>query len=155
MISKEEHNMKKIISRGLLGIPLGITISNILALVISVIAGNGEYYAYVPSLAVSVGGALNAAALQTLLSGVLGAVFGAASLIWEKDSWSLVKQTAVYFLVAAAAMLPIAYITGWMEHSFIGFIIYTAIFAGTFLIVWLIQYLRWKAKICKLNSELK
>lgn len=155
MTPKEEFVMKKIILRGSLGIPLGITISNILALVISVIAGDGEYYAYVPSLAVSVGGALNAAVLQTFLSGILGAVFGAASLIWEKDSWSLVKQTAVYFIVVAAAMLPIAYITGWMEHSIIGFLIYTAVFAVVFLIIWLIQYFRWRAKISKLNSELK
>lgn len=147
--------MKKIISRGFLGIPLGITINSILALVISAVAGNGEYYAYVPSLAAAVGGSLNAAALQTVLSGVLGAVFGAASVVWEKDSWSLVKQTAVYFLAAAAAMLPIAYITGWMEHSLAGFLIYTAVFAAIFLAVWLIQYFRWKAKIGKLNSELK
>ncbi len=147
--------MKKIISRGFLGIPLGITISNILALVISVIAGDGEYYPYVPALAVSVGGSLNAAVLQTVLSGVLGAVFGAASLIWEKESWSLVKQSAVYFFIVAAAMLPIAYITGWMEHSVTGFLIYRTIFAAIFLIVWLIQYFRWKAKVKRLNSELK
>jgi len=42
MISKEETVMKKIISRGFLGIPLGITISNILAQVISVIAGRSR-----------------------------------------------------------------------------------------------------------------
>ncbi len=155
MISKEETVMKKIISRGFLGIPLGITISNILALVISVIAGDGEYYPYVPALAVSVSGSLNAAVLQTVLSGVLGAVFGAASLIWEKESWSLVKQSAVYFFIVAAAMLPIAYITGWMEHSVTGFLIYMTIFAAIFLIVWLIQYFRWKAKVKRLNSELK
>ncbi|MDE5993277.1 MAG: DUF3021 domain-containing protein, partial [Oscillospiraceae bacterium] len=117
--------MKKTILRGLLGFPLGIAISSILALVISGIAGNGEYYAYPPSLADSVGGELNAAALQTVLSGILGAAFGAASVIWEKDSWSLAKQSAVYFFVSAAAMLPIAYFTEWMEHSLKGFLIYT------------------------------
>lgn len=147
--------MKKTILRGLLGFPLGIAISSILALAISGIAGNGEYYAYPPSLADSVGGELNAAALQTILSGILGAVFGAASVIWEKDSWSLAKQSAVYFLVSAAAMLPVAYLTEWMEHSLKGFLIYTAIFAGTFLSVWIIQYLMWRAKIKKLNSGLK
>lgn len=147
--------MKKTVSRGLLGVPLGIAINSVIALIVSIAVGDGGYYPYAPSLAAAVGGGLNAAALQTVLSGVLGAVFGAASTIWEKDSWSLVKQTAIYFLLVSAAMFPIAYFTGWMERSLIGFIIYAAMFSAVFLTVWLIQYFRWKAKIGKINAGLK
>ncbi len=146
--------MKKALQRGLLGIPLGITISSILAIIISLCIGNGEYYACVPSLAESVGGELNGVIIQTVLSGVLGAAFGAASVIWEIDSWSLAKQSAVYFAVAALAMFPVAYLAEWMEHSFTGFLIYFAVFTGIFAAVWLSQYLIWKKRIKKINSEI-
>lgn len=146
--------MKKALLRGLLGIPLGITISSILAIIISLCIGNGEYYACVPSLAESAGGELNGVIIQTVMSGILGAAFGAASVIWEIDSWSLAKQSAVYFAVASLAMFPIAYITEWMEHSLAGFLIYFAVFAGTFAAVWVSQYLIWKKRIKKINSEI-
>ncbi len=146
--------MKKALQRGLLGIPLGITISSILAIIISLCIGENEFYACVPSLAESVGGELNGVILQTVLSGILGAAFGAASVIWEKDSWSLAKQSAIYFAVASLAMFPIAYLAEWMEHSITGFLIYFAVFAGIFAIVWISQYLLWKKRIKKINSEI-
>ena len=34
-----------------------------------------------------------------------------ASVIWEIDSWSLAKQSGIYFSIACVTMLPIAYIT--------------------------------------------
>ena len=146
--------MKKELQRGLLGIPLGITISSILAIIISLCIGNGEFYACVPSLAESVGGELNGVMLQTALSGILGAAFGAASVIWEIDSWSLAKQSAIYFAVASIVMFPIAYLAEWMEHSITGFLIYFAVFTGIFAAVWLSQYLIWKKRIKKINSEI-
>ncbi len=146
--------MKKALQRGLVGIPLGITISSILAIIISLCVGKNEYYACVPSLAESVGGELNGVIIQTVMSGILGAVFGAASVIWEIDSWSLAKQSAVYFAVASLAMFPIAYITEWMEHSITGFVVYFAVFTGIFAFVWLSQYLLWKKKIKNINSKI-
>ena len=71
------------------------------------------------------------------------------------DHWSLVKQTGVYFLIGSLAMLPIAYLAHWMEHSLRGilgyFLIYLAIFAG----IWAIQYLTWRHRIGKLNQKLE
>ncbi len=136
-----------------MGIPLGITISSILAIIISLCIGKNEYYPCVPSLAESVGGELNGVIFQTLMSGILGAAFGAASVIWETD-WSLAKQSAVYFAVASLAMFPTAYLTGWMEHTAIGFLEYFAVFTGTFAAVWLTQYFIWKKRINNINSKI-
>ena len=49
---KKEMNLKKqIFLRGLLGIPLGITIGYLITIVLSLVWGNGYYSPCVPSLA--------------------------------------------------------------------------------------------------------
>lgn len=75
-----------------------------------------------------------------------------ASVIWELDSWSLAKQSGIYFLIASIMMLPIAYIANWMKHSIGGFLSYAGIFTAIFVAVWLAQYLSWKRKIKKMNE---
>lgn len=142
----------KIIKRGLLGFPLGIAIGFVITLIISAFIGDGSFYPATPRFIETVGSELAAVVLQTVLCGILGAGFAAASVIWEIDSWSLAKQSGIYFLVISVIMLPIAYLSGWMEHSLFGFLSYAGIFVGIFVAVWLSQYLAWKCKIKKMNS---
>lgn len=146
---------KKLILRGLLGMPVGISIGFIITIIISVFIGNGEFYAVAPELAASMGNELNAVILQTVLCGIMGIGFAMASVIWEIDSWSLAKQSAVYFVIISAVMLPIAYAANWMKHSAAGVISYIGIFAAIFVIVWLTQYFSWKAKIKKINARVE
>ncbi len=145
---------KKIISRGLIGALQGIVIGYMITIIISAINGTGEYLPCVPNLTLQIGTETGAVILQTILCALLGAVYGGASVIWELDDWSLAKQSLVYFALAAAAMLPIAYLTHWMEHSLRGILLYTAIFIFIFLLVWLVQYIIWKNKVKKLNKSL-
>ena len=76
----------------------------------------------------------------------------AASVIWELDSWSLAKQSGIYFLIVSVIMLPVAYIANWMNHSAAGILSYTGIFVAIFIAVWLVQYFIWKMKIKKMNA---
>ena len=101
------------------------------------------------------GSEIYAVALQTLLCGLLGTAFGICSLIWEIDKWSIAKQTGIYFLSASFIMMPIAYLTNWMEHTLVGFVIYFGVFAAIFVIVWIVQYFIWRVKIKKMNARIK
>ena len=85
----------------------------------------------------------------------MGAGFAMASVIWKLDSWSLAKQSGIYFLIACVITLPVAYIANWMEHSVVGFLSYAGIFTAIFIAVWFIQYLAWKQKIKKINARVK
>ena len=76
-----------------------------------------------------------------------------ASVVWELDSWSLVKQSGVYFSIACLLMLPIAYVTNWMKHSAMGVLSYIGIFVAIFVVTWLVQYFVWLNKIKKMNAE--
>lgn len=145
---------KKALLRGLLGFPLGIAIGYIITILISLFYGQGYYLPCVPSLAESAGSELGAVLLQAVLCGLLGSCFASCSIIWELDSWSILKQTGVHFLITAFVMLPIAYINKWMEHSIGGFLLYLAVFIIIFALIWLIQYIFWKNKIKEINQLL-
>ena len=143
---------KKIIMRGLFGLPTGIAIGFVITLIISACIGNGSFYPVTPELIDTMGNELNAVILQTVLCAIMGVGFAAASVIWELDSWSLAKQSGVYFMTISVVMLPIAYVTNWMKHTILGVLSYVAIFAAIFVVVWLSQYLLWKRKIKKMNA---
>ena len=146
---------KKIMKRMWIGLPVGIAMGCIITLIISACIGDGTFYSVAPELTEKMGSELNAVILQTVLCGVIGVGFAAASVIWELDSWSLAKQSGVYFLVIGIILLPIAYVTNWMQHSVVGFLSYIGIFVGIFVAVWLSQYLCWKQRIKKMNDRVR
>ena len=146
---------RKLILRGLFGFPVGVAIGFVITIIISVCVGDGFFYPVTPELIVTMGNELNAVILQTVLCGIMGAGFAMASVIWEMDSWSLAKQSGIYFSVACIVMLPIAYVTNWMKHTVGGILAYVGIFVVIFLVVWLIQYSAWKRKIKKMNDSIK
>ena len=113
---------KKIIMRGLFGLPAGIAFGFIITIIISACIGKGIYYPVKPSLIEVAGSELNAVILQTVLCGIMGAGFAMASVIWKLDSWSLAKQSGIYFLIVGVITLPVADIANWMEHSVAGFL---------------------------------
>ena len=145
---------KKLIGRGLIGFPVGIAIGYVITVIISICIGDGFFHPVNPELVNKMGSELNAILIQTGLSGIMGTGFAMASVIWEIDKWSIAKQTGIYFVLTAAAMMPVAYITGWMEHSTIGVVTYFGIFVIIFVVVWMIQYSVIKCNIRKMNENL-
>ena len=63
------------------------------------------------------GSELNAVILQIILSLAYGAVWGGASVIWEKDNWSILKETIVHLVICSLATFPIAYFSRWMSYD--------------------------------------
>ena len=117
-------------------------------------SNNGNFYPCVPSLIKQFGNEITAVIVQTILSALLGAGFAVSSLIWEKDDWSLLKQTSVYFAIVTVLMMTVAYVCEWMAHSVRGVLCYFAIFFAIFIIVWVIQFIIWKRRISKINSKI-
>jgi hypothetical protein len=100
------------------------------------------------------GSELNAVIIQTILSAILGAGFAGASVIWEKDEWSLLKQTGIYFAIVTVIMMMVAYVCEWMEHSVKGVASYFAVFFAIFIMVWLVRYIGWKVYISKIKEKI-
>ena len=146
--------MKKIISRVLYSFPIGISCSVGISLFLSLLFGEGKYYPFAASLVFFTGSEVKAMLLQTMLSGILGGVFGGMSFIWEIERWSILKQTAVYFLSVSIPMMGISYLLYWMEHSLNGFLLYFLIFVMVFFVVWLFNFAIYWFKVRRINEEL-
>ena len=65
------------------------------------------------------------------------------------------KQTGIYFTVISLVMLPVAYLTYWMEHSVTGFLSYFGIFALLFVLIWLVQLWGGRRSVKAMNDRLK
>ena len=146
--------MKKIVSRVLYSFPIGISCSVGISLLLSLIFGEGKYYPFADPLVSFTGSEVKAMLMQTILSGILGSVFGGMSFIWEIERWSILKQTAVYFLSVSIPMMGISYLLYWMEHSLSGFLLYFLIFVMVFIVVWLFNLAAYWFKVRRMNRDL-
>ena len=63
---------------------------------------------------------INAVVAQMIASLLYGAVWAGASVIWEMDDWSLLRQTVTHLLAGSIATFPVAYLMYWMKHSIAG-----------------------------------
>lgn len=146
---------KKLIFRCLLGAPLGLAISTAITILISLAVGDGQFYPVVPELVTDCGTELNAVLLQAGCSLLYGAAWAGASLIWEQERWSLLRQTLTHLAVCSTATFPIAYLMRWMEHSAVGALQYFGIFFAVYLFVWLSQYAAIRRKVRQINRRVR
>ena len=146
---------RKALMRGLSGFPEGIAIGTVITIVISLIKGNGSYYPCVPDFVSFVGNEIMAVIIQTIIWGLLGSIFGTASIICSMEGWSIARQRGVYFIIGGGAIMTAGYILRWMPYSIYGAIGFLMIFFAVFLIVWLANYLFFMIKIKKLNRNIE
>ena len=147
--------IKKLLLRAFIGLFIGIAIGQIISVAISLSLGGEDFSPCAPQFVAAVGNENAAVALQTLLCGIMGMGFAAASVIWELDKINIAAQTGICFLIYSVFMFPIAYFAYWMEHSVIGFLTYFGIFAAIFVTMWIGQYFVWRKRIKDINDGLK
>ncbi|HML68192.1 MAG TPA: DUF3021 domain-containing protein [Clostridia bacterium] len=145
---------KELIKRCLLGAPLGLAISTVITILISIIIADGRYHAVVPELTSEMGSEINAVVLQAVLSLIYGAAWAGASVVWDAEHWSLLKMTLVHLIVTSVATFPIAYFARWMPHDAKGILIYIGIFVVIYASIWASQYSAMKKKIREMNEKI-
>lgn len=145
---------KKIILRSLVGAPIGLALTVLITVFISLAIGDGNYYPVVPMLIEECGSELKAMILQTICSLLYGAAMAGGSVIWEMEKWSILRQTVTHLVVCSVSMFPVAYFMYWMPHSVVGIIVYYGIFFAIYLGIWLFQYFMAKGHIEEMNKIL-
>ncbi len=145
--------MKKIrIFYTIIGFAGGIAIGHIFNIIGSYLFGSGLFYTVSPKIIAKYGSELNAVVVQTILTGLIGVVFSQSSLIYEKEEWSLLKQTVIHFFVTCSTMTTVSIILDWTNGNEVTFVV---IFAFIYLVIWFSQYLLIKKETVKLNEKIK
>lgn len=146
---------RKIFTRALLGAPVGLMISYIVLVVISLSSGNGEYIPAAPELISDCNSEISAVIVQMICSLLYGSIWGGASAIWENENWSFFKKTVVHLLVCCGTSFPIALVLHWIPlYDVTATVIYFSGFFGTYFVIWITYYLAMKANARKMNNKI-
>jgi len=138
--------LAKTLKRAGFGFFAGVFIGN----VISALSGWPDGFVTGKLLAMT-GGLAPAVLVQTLLSGLLGAVsFGGVSF-YDIDNWPLLRIAAVHYLVIEAAYMPIAFTLGWIQTATEA-LIWMGFSAVTYLIIFLIMWAIYRRQVRELNE---
>lgn len=145
---------KLALRRGLIGLPWGIAIAQGVALAISAAVGTGEFYLIPPELTGRMGSQLAAVSLQTCLCALLGFIWGALSVIWQIESWSLLKQSLIFFVLGMSATLATEYFCGWVDPDWLSLLRFAGIFTAVFAVIWVTLYIWIRLNLRRMNRSL-
>jgi len=131
------------LKRGLIGLPIGISI-NFAILIITFLLANTD-----KTLSISTLG------FQYIIGGTLGFFYAAMSVVFEIEEINFTHQTIIHFVITNfLALLPCALFAGWIPRNPISILIFITISIFIYFIIWLSFKIYWDNQIKKLNDEL-
>lgn len=79
-------------------------------------------------------------ACSTFAVGVIVAATSGASVIYQVDRWTLLRQSAAHFLIMVCTVLPALFLSGWfmLDHP-LAYLAVIGIFLVTGLAIWLVM----------------
>ena len=146
--------LKEIIKRALMGFMIGVFVGETILIFESLIGGNGSFYPVSAYLSAHTRTEIGAVIFQYIITGILGLTFSTGSIIFELDSWSLLKQTVVHFVVSSVIMYLAGFFCGWFPHTVGSTLVWFGVFVVVYLIFWVCFSLYYKNKVKKINDAL-
>ncbi|MBR3020472.1 MAG: DUF3021 domain-containing protein [Clostridia bacterium] len=104
-----------------------------------------------PILVERMGSETAAIVLQTLCSGLYGAITMAGTLLYDVERMPLALATGLHCLLVIGPYMPLALLLGW-ESDVTDILIVWCFQLAAFFIIWLVMYLRYKAEVKELNE---
>lgn len=147
--------MKKIISPMVKGLLICEFVLLLISLVMSYIFTDGDFSIANPMLIENSKSVFSASFLSICLVGLLGLVFGFASVVWEEEKLSILARTILHFLLTGLTMIFVGYKLYWFQKSFLSLAIFLAIYFLIYLGIWFIEYAIYKRDIASLNAKIK
>lgn len=144
--------MKKYVLRGLIGMCISLAAGQLICLVVSLAIHNGTWYGYWPIMERQYGSQLAAMLIQTLCNAVLGFIFGFITAIWDKDRWSLTRQTITHFVLVTTVCVLSGYLCFWYPHRLSGVLIALAEYIIIYVIIWICIYTNYRRSVNQINS---
>lgn len=127
----------KLIFLSLLGFSMGLLIG---AVITCVFADYAEYSNRMMMLA------------QLIGSGLLGMVSMGGTIVYDLEEWGLTQATFTHYILAFIAFFTASEVLGWFKHDVL--LVVSIAFTVIYFIIWLINFLSWKAQIRQMNREL-
>jgi len=107
-----------------------------------------------PVLVNALGSRAGSAAVQTLLSGLLGAVAMGGTLLYDLERWPLLLVSVCHYGMIEATYAAAALLLGWVRSGR-ELLVMMAVQLAAYLVIWVIMFLRYRAEVRKLNHLLE
>ena len=146
--------INKIIKRAILGFIYGVFIGQTILILESLMAGDGNFYAVSTYLVNHTSTRLAAVIAQYFITGFIGLSFAATTVIFEMDSWSIIAQTALHFVINSIVMYVSGFLCGWFPHTVSSTLIWFGVFIVVYLIFWFAFTMYYKKKTREINKAL-
>jgi hypothetical protein len=145
---------KALVKRAVLGFIYGVFIGQTILIIESLFMRGGNFYAVSNSLLELAGSKIAAVIIQYFLTGLIGTTFAATTVIFEMDSWSLLRQSITHFIITSIVMYVAGFLCGWFPHTLVSTLIWFGVFVVVYLIFWICFSLYYKNKVKKINEVL-
>nr|WP_028411322.1 DUF3021 domain-containing protein [Bacillus sp. 123MFChir2] len=93
--------------------------------------------------------------IQLVVANIIGIIFSIASFVFEREEWSLLKQTTTHFIILLGTFLPVAVWLGWVPNQASSILICVGVFIIVYFVIWFAMTMYWKKKIEGLNNQIK
>jgi hypothetical protein len=145
--------LRKTLKLATIGFLMGMITGNIIAYFTA-----GDTYALVSeALVARIGSETAAIIVQTVMSGIYGAIAMGGVSFYEIEEWSLLRTAFTHYALCMISFIPIALLLGWIRpEAFLLDYSYSA--AGqtvTYVIIFMIMYIRYRHEVKELNSMLE
>ena len=152
-------NKKKLLKLSVLGFVLGIVLCTAITALTS--STGGLLTLCNPNFAKAIGNETLALVLQTLISGVYGAVVMGSTIVYDIEledikKWSILKATVTHCVITFTSYYLTGFGLRWFSVKDVKEnLIMLAIFIFVYTLIWLINYLSYKSEVKKFNEKLK
>lgn len=147
--------MKKVLKNAVQGMALGVVLGLVISLMFNYGYGTAQYYPSSPQFMAHFTHPLNAVLVSLILWATIGVVFSLGALIFKIKNWSLLKCTIVNFWIYYLGFTPLAMLAGWVPMTLKSLSTFTITFLLIYLLMWLINVVRDRHQIAKINERIK
>lgn len=147
---------KRLLMLGSFGFFSGIGIGHLFSILAAVLFIDGTNYGpVVPSFTTMFGGnELLATFIAALVYGIIGMSFALASEVWNKEEWSLLKRSAIYYFVTIMPMFLAGVFLRWFPLKIGAVLLFILMFTVIYAVVWVLNYLVMRQQIKAINAKL-
>lgn len=146
--------LKKALKFAGIGFLIGIVVGNAIAILTGTSNTGGVSFASMKLLEMAGGNTVVAILLQSLFSGLYGAVCFAGVCFYDIERMPLALATAAHCAVIILVYIPVALLLGWVG-SILEIVVIAGIQLVAFFIIWLILYFTYRKQVRELNEMQK
>ena len=148
---------KKFLSMFIAGVPLGMIVCLIItALTSTGYVDDGRLHFVAQGFSDFIGNETRALLIQELVTGLYGGIVMGATVAYEVEKWSILRSTLTHFIITFTCYFATGTFLRWYSPSNMADLLgMFAIMLVSYVLIWLFNYLGYRAEVRKINSGLE